>query len=193
MLQNLLWLLDPVLFFLCRLSQGIITCLGCEAVARPPGCPDLRPLEHCATHHQALVAGAPLGGWLFPIRDVLATSLATHIITHTYCLRMPLTWNNFKGSSPGSSPESPGPGRSCLYPGTCWPPNKGIPGTELRTSLDPLHTTSWHCLALPSEWTRASAQGRGHMPRHSPSTPCPCPGTEKWLRWCLFLGKGWVR
>lgn len=135
--------------FLMQVIPGYITCLGCEAMARPPGCQELRPLEHYTTQHQALVAGAPLGAWLFPIRGVLATSLATHIITHTYCLRMPLTWNNFKGRSPGSSPESPGPGRSFLYPGTCWPRNQGIPGTELRTSPAPLHTTSWHCLALP--------------------------------------------
>lgn len=31
------------------------------------------------------------------------------------------------------------------------------------------------------------------MPRHSPSTPCPCPGTEQGLSWFLFLGKGWGR
>lgn len=143
----------PCAGFSVQVIPGYITCLGCEAMARPPRWQDLRPLEHCVTQHQALVAGAPLGAWLFPIRGILATSLATHIITHTYCLHMPLTWNNFKGSSPGPSPESLGPGRSCLYPGTCWLQNQGIPGTELRTSLDPLNTTGWHSLALPGEGT----------------------------------------
>lgn len=88
----------PCAGFSVQVIPGYITCLGCEATARPPGCQDLRPLEHCAAQHQAVVAGAPRGAWLLPIRGVLATSLATHIITHTYCLRMPLTWNDFKGS-----------------------------------------------------------------------------------------------
>lgn len=111
--------------------------------------------------------------------------VATHIIRLTYCLRMPLPWNNFKGNSPGSSPDSPGPGRCCPYPGSCWPQNQSVPGTELRTSPGPT-PRSQHCLALPGEGTGASARWRGH----GPSTPCPCPGSEQGLSWCLFPGKG---
>lgn len=86
------------------------------------------------------------------------------------------------------APESPGPTRSCPCPGTSRFQNRAAPGTELSISPGPASRSR---LALPGEGTRAGAQRRGtRASAQLWHAPCPCPGTERQLGWCLCWGEG---
>lgn len=80
---------------------------------------------------------------------------------------------------PPRAPVLPGPAPTLAHASS--KPNL-VPVQSRTSALAPLPVAGWHCLALPGTGTRAGARQRG--------TRSPCPGTERWLGWCLCSGEG---